>query len=185
MAKTSSPSPVQRRRLLPRLRALGRDENGTTAIEFGLLAIPFFAIIGAILETALIFFSGQVLDAAVRDASRLVLTGQATSISAPDFKQAVCDRLYGLMNCTDLKVRVSTLNTFNEATSTSPIDPVNGKYKADWDQPVYQPGAPSAIIMVEAYYKAPVLINLGGFNMQNTPDGKRLLGAVRIFENEP
>ena len=33
-------------------RNFARDERGVTAIEFGILALPFFMIIGATLETS-------------------------------------------------------------------------------------------------------------------------------------
>ena len=38
-------------------RALLRDEAGVTAIEFGILALPFFTIILAIIQTAIMLRS--------------------------------------------------------------------------------------------------------------------------------
>ena len=55
-----------------RMRALARDERGVTAIEFGVLALPFFTVIFAILQTAIMFLASQVLDSALEDASRKV-----------------------------------------------------------------------------------------------------------------
>lgn len=169
-------------------RNFGRDDRATTAVEFGLLGIPFFAIIGAILETALVFFAGQVLDSAVQDSSRLIRTGQAkdAKFDSALFKTEVCSRLYGLFDCSQLKLRTSVVDTFKAGslTQSAPLDD-EGKWKADWDQDKYNGGLKSSVVMVEAYYKWPVVINLGGFNLQNTPDGKRLLSAVRLFSNEP
>ena len=70
-----------------RRRGFARDDSGVTAIEFGLLALPFFSILGAILETSLVFLSGQVLESAVQDTSRLIRTGQAqvASVTAAQF----------------------------------------------------------------------------------------------------
>ena len=169
-------------------RNFGRDDRATTAVEFGLLGIPFFAIIGAILETALVFFANQVLDSAVQDSSRLIRTGQAkqAKFDPVSFKAEVCGHLYGLFDCSQLKLRTSVVGTFKAGTliQSQPLDE-KGKWKADWDQDKYDGGVKSSVVMVEAYYKWPVVINLGGFNMQNTPDGKRLLSAVRLFTNEP
>ena len=64
---------------LRRWRGFAHDESGVTAIEFGLLAVPFFSILGAILETSLVFLSGQVLESAVQDASRLIRTAPRSS----------------------------------------------------------------------------------------------------------
>ncbi len=43
-------------RLLGRYR---RDSKGATAIEFAFVALPFFALLFAIIETALVFFAGN------------------------------------------------------------------------------------------------------------------------------
>ena len=49
----------------------------------------------------------------------------------------------------------------------------------------YNPGVGSSIVLVEAYYKWPVIVNFVGFNLINQPDGSRLLAAIRVFRNEP
>ena len=41
--------------------SLARDERGVTAIEFGLLGLPFFAIMLAVMETAMMFLGTQIL----------------------------------------------------------------------------------------------------------------------------
>ena len=57
-------------------RGFRRDERGTTAIEFGILGMPFFALLAAILETSYVFLAGQILDTAVQDSARFIRTGQ-------------------------------------------------------------------------------------------------------------
>ena len=64
-------------------RRFGRGEGGATAIEFAILAPVFFAIIGAAMETALVFFAGQMLDSAVHDTSRLIRTGRPSYRACP------------------------------------------------------------------------------------------------------
>ena len=105
-------------------RAFGRDETGVTAIEFGILALPFFTIVMAILETSLIFLAGQILDSAVQDSSRLIRTGQAqnnTPAYGPeDFREAICSGLYGMFDCDagdgKLRVSVTVLTDFSAAS---------------------------------------------------------------------
>ena len=46
------------------LRRLVRQQDGAAAVEFALVAAPFLALLFAILETALVFFSGQTLETA-------------------------------------------------------------------------------------------------------------------------
>ncbi len=70
-------------------------------VEFGLVAAPFLALVFAIIETAVVFFAGQALETAVSDSSRLILTGQAQgqNFDVSAFKNAVCNKIYGLFDC--------------------------------------------------------------------------------------
>jgi Flp pilus assembly protein TadG len=171
---------------LRRVRRFAADERGITAIEVGLLALPFFAIIGAILETSLVFLGSQVLDNAVQDASRLIRTGQAQSggFTVDNFRTAVCDKLFDLFNCNNLRISVTTVTDFASATvSGSPLDP---KDPTKWVLPqTFSAGAGSAVEMVQVYYKWPVILNFGGLNLATSSDGTHLMGAVRVFANEP
>ena len=177
------------RAVLPRRwRAFRRDQRGATAIEMGLLALPFFMIVGAILETSVVFLAGQFLDSAVADTSRLVRTGQAKTSMATtdDFRNAVCSRLYGLFpDCSSLHVEVKTISDFASATISAPIDDTcttNCGWTRSED---YSPGTGSSIMLVQVYYKWPIILNLGGLSLANLPDGKRLLSASTVFRNEP
>lgn len=174
---------------LKRGGGFGRDQRGVTIIEFGILAFPFFTIICAILETSIIFFAAQVLDSAVQDASRLIRTGraQAANYTAANFKTAICNSTFQLFDCTKLKVKVSVVTNFASATIPPPTKSgTDCAPTCDWTlTESYTPGVGSDIVIVQAYYKWPTIVHLPGFNLQNQPDGVRLLGAVRVFRSEP
>lgn len=176
--------------------AFGRDDRAAVAVEFGLLALPFFTIVAAILETALVFFAGQVLESAVHDSSRLIRTGQAqtgaTPFTAADYKQAICDGLYGMFDCNSerMLVRVEVLPSFEDIDSA--LKPPIGTTCAtdpsacDWSvTPKYEAGVGSNIVIVQAYYKWPTLIDLPWFNLATQAGGDRLLSGIRVFRNEP
>ena len=59
------------------LGRFGRDTRGVYAIEFGMLALPFFGLIFAIVEVSYVSFNSEQLQAAVDKAARQILTGQA------------------------------------------------------------------------------------------------------------
>jgi len=166
--------------------ALLADERGATMVELAILAVPFFAIMGAIMETAVVFLASQFLDSAVQDASRLVLTGQAQAdagFTLDSFRTSVCNELYGMFDCSKLQIRVSTVDDFASAHPAPPLDP---KDPTKWTlEQSFLPGAGMQVVMVQVYYKWPVILNFGGFSLANSPDGTRLLGAVRVFANEP
>jgi Flp pilus assembly protein TadG len=82
-------------------RRLLRQQDGAAAVEFGLVAAPFLALVFAIVETAIVFFAGQALETAAADGARLIMTGQAQNAGYDQtkFKEAVCAKIYGLFNC--------------------------------------------------------------------------------------
>jgi Flp pilus assembly protein TadG len=173
------------RRLLPTraARRFARHQDGAAAVEFALVAVPFLALLFAILETALVFFAGQTLEAAVTDAGRLIMTGQAQGFSQADFKTQVCNRLAGgLFDCTNgVYVNVQTYSSYAAINTASPIS--NGQF--DTTQMAYSPGVQGSIVVVTLYYEWPIYVSLLGSNLSNLNGGSRLLVATSVFRNEP
>ncbi len=71
------------RRLLSRWRA---DASGATAIEFGIVALPFSMFAYGIILIGLYFFTTFSLENALERASRLIRTGQAQKMNMTDNK---------------------------------------------------------------------------------------------------
>jgi Flp pilus assembly protein TadG len=93
-----------------------RGESGATAVEFAMVALPFFAMMFALFEIMMIFFVQTTLEAAVAEEARKIRTGQAQSTTAPisksQFKAGICTRLYGMGDCTNrLFVMVQSFST--------------------------------------------------------------------------
>jgi Flp pilus assembly protein TadG len=173
------------RAAMERASGFGRDRRGATAVEFALIALPFFALIFAIIETALCFFAGQALQTALMNASRAIRTGQAqsASVSAADFKTSICNQLTYMFNCSaNLYVNVQTFSNFSSITLTTPVD-ANGNLATTGY--TYNAGGGSEIVVIRAYYEWPVFINRLGNNLANEPNGKHLLIATVAFQNEP
>src|SRR5690606_24032809 len=118
---------ARRRRRLAR-RFLHSD-RGVTAIEFAFVGPIFLAIIGATIETALAFFAGYALDAAVIDTSRLIRTGQSNYISSADnYRSAVCGQLYGIFDCDELRISVDGISNFSDIPTDLPLDESTGNW---------------------------------------------------------
>jgi Flp pilus assembly protein TadG len=169
-------------------RRLTRDERGVTAIEFALLALPFFGIVGAIMQTSVIFLSSQVLESAVQDAARTIRTGQvqAAGTTIEEFRADICGRLYGLFpDCAGLHIRVNTLADFQSADLQPPLD-TDCEAPCDWTVgETWTPGNGKSVTLVQVYYRYPVAIRLGVLGMSNLGDGRRLMGSATVFQNEP
>jgi Flp pilus assembly protein TadG len=166
------------------VRRFIRKNDGAAAVEFGLVAAPFLALTFAIMETAVVFFGSQVLETAVADSSRLIMTGQAQTqgLTQSTFKDAVCAKIYGLFNCSGgVYVDVKTYSSFGSVALTSPVD-ANGNFTNNM---TYNPGGPGDIVVVRLYYQWPVYVSLLGFGLGNMSGGKRLVVATAAFRNEP
>jgi Flp pilus assembly protein TadG len=172
-------------RFAPRVvRRFVRTDDGAAAVEFAMVAAPFIAIIFAIFETAIVFFAGQVLEVAMADSARLIMTGQAqkAGFNQAKFKEEVCNRIYGLFDCTGgIMVDVRTYTSFSSATMSKPID-ANGNLTFT---PAFDPGKAGDIVVVRMMYEWPVYASLLGFNLADLGSGKRLLMATAAFRNEP
>jgi len=166
------------------LHRFARGEDGVAALEFGMVAAPFLALMFAIMETALVFFASQTLETAVADSARLIMTGQAQSQSfdAAAFKTQVCGKISGLFDCSGIYVDVKTYSSFGSVDNSSPID-ANGNLKTGSFG--YTPGGPGDIVVVRLMYQWPTYASLLGFNLGNMAGSKRLLMATAAFRNEP
>ncbi len=184
-----------RRLFAPAIRRAGgfaRNDEGVTLIEFGILAVPFFTIVAAILETAMVFFAMQVLDSAVDDASRIVKTGQAqatANFDIDDFRELMCSYTFGLFgDCSGIKIQIKPITNFSSATYMTSVTtctaPPNSTCQITMPEQ-WTPGKGRDVIQVFAYYRWPLLISFPYFNLRNQPDNYRLLGATRVFRNEP
>ena len=181
-------------RLLPAraARRFARHEDGAAAVEFALIAVPFLALLFAILETALVFFAGQTLEAATAAASRLILTGQAQTTTSPtsggasytqaDFKNAVCAQIVAMFDCTNsVYVNVQSYSTFAQVDTSSPV--VSGNF--DTTKMGYSTGGPGDIVIVQVFYQWPIYVSLLNNDVTSLNGGKRLLVATSVFRNEP
>ncbi len=158
-------------------RRLLHGSDGAAAVEFGLIVVPFLALVFAIMETALVFFAGQALETAAADSARLIMTGQAQTqgLDQTTFKSAVCSKVYGLFDCNNgVKVDVRKYTSFSNITVPNPIDE-NGNLTEDF---VYQPGGPGDIIVVRLMYKWPIVTSLLGLNNLSNMSGSNRHGSI-------
>jgi len=166
------------------VRRFARGDDGIAAVEFGIVAAPFLALMFAIMETAIVFFASQTLETAVADSARLIMTGQAqqSSFTQQQFKNAVCAKILGLFDCANgIKIDVKTYSSFSSIGTAKPID-ANGNLLTNFG---YTPGKPGDIVVVRLMYEWPIYVSLLGFNLADMSGGKRLIIATAAFRNEP
>jgi len=161
-----------------------RDASGATAVEFALIAGPFFALIFAVLESTMIFFASVTLENGLLEVSRYIRTGQAQQMdmTAAEFKNELCSQIDMMLDCENLTIEVETFDNFSSVAFSEPIDE-NGNFTAS---PNYDIGHAGDIVMVRVFYAWDVFTPGVGFVMANMNDGQqRLLSASTAFRNEP
>lgn len=171
------------------------DQRGVTTIEFAFVAAPFIALLFGIVQLALIFFAGNLLDMGVKQAARFVLTGQAqedswalpkddeTPLEAKiaKFRTEVCNYAGILLNCDDIKLDVRILSNFSDTVPSIPME--NGQIKDEGFG--FSLGARNEIIMIRAMYLLPTYSDILGAALINAGTNKRLLVSTTVFVNEP
>jgi len=173
----------------PVMRRFIRRQDGAVAVEFALVALPFLALMFAIMETALLFFAQQSLETVATDSARLIMTGQAQNqnFDRDKFKKAVCDRVAGLFDCMNgLNIDVQTFQSFAKLVEgqANPI-PLDSSGNIDANKLGYQTGGPGDIVVVRLMYLWPITIPLPGYNLADVSGNKRLMISTVAFRNEP
>jgi len=180
-------------------KALGRfrgNRRASAAVEFALVAPMFFALLFAIIETALMFFASQVLETITQNSARAILTGQAQgqggSVAAcqttpgvvmacdqTTFKAYVCTQIPALFDCNKLYVDVVSTSSFGSLSLTSYGDSCN--FNPTGMQ--YSAGTSGQVVVVRLFYQWPLIVTGLGYNIGCS--NKRLMVATTAFKNEP
>jgi Flp pilus assembly protein TadG len=167
-----------------RLRGLWRAEGGATAVEFGMVALPFCLMMFAILELGLVFVTDSVLENAAIETGRLVRTGQASAqnMTAEQFKTALCERMSIVSG--DCPSRASVDVRVIPQFDVDPPDPMAGGTFDD-SSLTYANGAPGDLILVRVWYRQPLLTTFLAQGLSRLDDGTVRLTATTAFRNEP
>jgi Flp pilus assembly protein TadG len=152
-------------------------------VEFAMLFVLFMGILAATLDTAIMYFVAAGLDASVRNASRLVRTGQAqtSGMTTAAFKTRICAGVAGAFNCEkELYVRVSVVSAFADVDLSEPI--VDGHLSTTT---VYDLGNAGDVVVVQAYLPWDPMFNVLAYATPKLSGGRTLIASAAVFRNEP
>jgi Flp pilus assembly protein TadG len=173
------------------IRAFIKERSAATAVEFGLIAVPFMAMILEILQNAFFVYVSGALDHATVAAARQIMTGsvQNQSLTAAQFRtQILCPLLPAAMSCNNVVVNIqnysesSGYTSFLNATQTSIIvPPLNNTLTS------FCPGGTGQYVYVQVFYAMPFFIAAWLPVVTTTYNGTkvRLVSAAAAFKNEP
>lgn len=168
---------------------LMRDERGSAAVEFAIVATPFFMLTFGIFGLSIYQFTSFSIQNAVDQAGRAIRTGvYATAgksggvMTNAEFKQAVCDKSPGFIDCKNkLKVFVTTPGaTFSAATdkrsSCAGNEAVAGSAV---------PGGSSVIVLVVACYTFDLAKSIPYVTFGQSKGNAATIQASTVFRTEP
>jgi Flp pilus assembly protein TadG len=178
-----------------RKRLFMRDSRGAAAIEFAMIALPLFIMIGGIMEMALVFLiSINVEDAAAAMARQIrigtyVAPGASSTSSLQTFKNDLCADIKIVPTATcinQIQVDVRPLTNFT-TTATSPIS--GGVFSTAGL--CFYSGGPNSAVLMRVYYLWPLLTpfllnGLENVNSYGSSGAGRwaAVSATEVFVNE-
>lgn len=175
--------PAARRALL-----WSRDRDGSAAVEFSLVALPFLALMMSTFEVGWFYFAASQVDAATVATARLVRTGQVqqAGFDKQDFFNEVCPEVSIFGDCDEtLTVEVTVFDSFAElAADNAPVICANDD-PSEIASLAYDPGSDNSIVRLRVCLLYRTLNPTIGVNVSETADGKRRVFGSYIFQNEP
>jgi hypothetical protein len=167
------------------LRPGRRRREGSTAVEFAMVALPFFMLLFGILEIGLLLLVDALAETAISDAGRQIRTGQAQEqeLKPEDIKARLCANMSVFAgDCPDRAfVDVRVVDDFSNPLAPDPLK--TGLF--DPSVLGYEPGGPGDRVLVRVWYEHPILTPFIAQALSRTTDHKVLLTTTLAFRNEP
>lgn len=115
------------------LRRLRQREEGASALEFALIALPLFSLIIGFFEFAIMTLTGSVLESAALEAARFGATGTVPGGMTREERmlQIVEDRTYGLVDMDKLEIDTLVYTGFDKIGQPESYDDANGNGQFD------------------------------------------------------
>lgn len=162
-----------------------KREEGATAIEFAMVALPFILTLFGIIEISLAYTAGTLLEGGTVSAARLIRTGQIQTGSAdPEtaFREELCNQADILVVCDNIQVEAIPMpdDSFGSV----------GDYAVQYDNDGnmvsrgFDAGGVSDVMLVRVYYAYPFLTPMIGTLLGGADQTMPLLSTV-VFQTEP
>lgn len=166
-----------------------RHKGGATAVEFSLVALPFFALLFVIIEVGFVYFSNSSLDDALRRTTDDVQTGvaQEQRWTRDQYRERLCSRLPVFMTCENLifDLRVLTEDAFDNHMISGDVRDITSAFRQG-ARLAYCLGNGGEYMLARVSYRFPSFIRFV-IERAMTIDGVQVYSteASRVFRNEP
>lgn len=176
---TPTPTPVRK------IGQRRRHRSGVAAVEFALVALPFFFLIFAIMQVAFLFLLDSLLESATMQTARLVRTGEAfdRGLTRAQFETALCARMSVFEgDCADrLFVDIREIPQFRNQTLPDLV--VGGVLNEAGLS--YTNGQASSLVVVRVWYRQSLFLPTLSQAVSRPDSGETLLSVTTAFRSEP
>lgn len=173
-----------------RVTRFASDARGTTAIEFGMVALPFLMFAFGIMGTGLHFFTMNSLEHAVETSARKIRTGQAqqSGTTVAEFKQMIVDEAGPMIDAAKLQVHLQTGAEWTDVTPVGCMDSAgtqtSGTGSSD-DAIGQHSGGAGEVVMVTVCYEWDLAQAMPFLQYGNMANGSAMIQASTTFRTEP
>jgi hypothetical protein len=172
-------------------KTLLRGRRGATALEFAILAIPFWMMLLGLMELGLDFYVQLALDYAVQEGARKLQTGAGNAAaSAAVFKtDCLCPLVASFLNCNQISLDVYPVTTadyyLNARAGGGAIPLSNGTLSTSaWS---FSPSGAATPMFMQAIYTSVAVVAgfIPGFAVQSAAGQVHVTSSAIGFINEP
>jgi Flp pilus assembly protein TadG len=167
--------------MIGKIRKWVKKEDGTTAIEFSMLLMPYLLICFGIIELSLMFTSASILEGATHSAARMIRTGQLQQSGGdPEtmFRQGLCDAAVILIQCNDMVIEVQPLDSY--ADYSGPTYDADGNMVSGG----FDAGGSNDKVLIRVAYRYSMVTPIVG-DLLNGADGSTLFMSTIVLQSEP
>ena len=161
-----------------------KRKEGTTAIEFSLMAIPYVMLTIGIIELSIMYAAASLLEGATSSASRMVRTGQIqqSGVAQPEdaFREAMCNYATVLIRCDDIVIEAVPLASFSDAEDMQPQYDEDGNLLSRG----FALGGSNDRVLIRVAYRYSMMTPFIGPLLVG-PSNSRLFMSTIVLQSEP
>ena len=160
------------------MRNFAACEEGSPAVEFSLVLLPFLILFFGIFETGIIYLKQMTVESATAVASRELRTGaaQQSNDAFALFRDALCRETGVVVPCADLGIDVRSFPKVPDVSQLPDVPTTN-------NNPNFDPGRPGDIVIVRVAYTWDFVTPL--INQIVSPGNEETYVASAVFRVEP
>lgn len=169
-----------------------RNDEGVAAVEFAIVALPFFLFVFGIIGIGLYFLASTSLEYGAQSAARKVRTGEADkgNMTVGEFKQLVCDAAGTYIKCDNVTVVVQHSPTWSGVSPQSCTDSKGGMVGSTGQsgEPISKyAGGASEVVLVTLCYQWELANSFKFMKLGSGSDGSgpAIIQASTAFKTEP